>query len=63
MRAHVASAAVQEEGCVALTNICFGADAAGSGRKQAACDAGALGAVVGGMRAHEASAAVQEQGC
>eukprot|EP00966_Prymnesium_polylepis_P157120 3630771-Prymnesium_polylepis.1 len=40
MRAHEASAAVQQQGCGALANICSGTDAAASGRKQAARDAG-----------------------
>eukprot|EP00966_Prymnesium_polylepis_P214925 4977550-Prymnesium_polylepis.1 len=41
MRALEASAAVQQEGCTALGNICSGTDAAALGRKQAARDAGA----------------------
>ena len=49
MRAHTANAGVQENGSMALANICFGEDAAGKARKQAAVDANAIAAVVGGM--------------
>ena len=49
MRAHAANAGVQEGRSKALAIICFGEDAAGKARKQAAADGGAISAVVGGM--------------
>jgi hypothetical protein len=56
-------AAVQEKACPVLSNIIAGADAQADARKQAAADAGALGAVVAAMRAHAGVAAVQEWAC
>ena len=63
LRAHAASAGVQQWGCRALGNVCTGTDAAGVARKQAAADAGAVAAVVAALRAHAASAGVQEEWC
>ena len=60
--ADVNAAEVQQTGSIALHNICYGTDAAGLARKQAAVDAGALTAVVDGMRSHVASAKVQQYG-
>ncbi|KAJ1616763.1 armadillo-type protein [Pavlovales sp. CCMP2436] len=60
MRAHAASAAVQERACWALIIITA---AQGDVRKQAAADAGALPQIVAAMRAHAADAAVQERAC
>ena len=40
MQAHPRVAALQEQGCEALDNMCFGTDAAGLARKQRAAEAG-----------------------
>jgi hypothetical protein len=58
LREHGANAAVQEQGCAALRNMCANDD-----NKVKAGGAGALEAVVAALRAHGANAAVQEQGC
>ena len=60
MRTHLDAADVQEEACAALTNMCFGIDAAGLARLQRAAGAGALEAVVDAMWAHPQVTAVQE---
>ena len=49
MRAHAANAGVQENGSMALVNICSGVDATSEARRQTVVDAGAIAAVVGGM--------------
>jgi len=59
MQGHGGSAAVQEQGCRALTNLMFGSDA----RKQAVADAGGAASIVSAMRSHRGSLAVQEEGC
>ena len=58
LRAHGANAAVQEQGCRALVNLCSNAD-----NRVKAGGAGAIEAVVAALRAHGANAAVQEFGC
>ena len=57
MQAHPQVAAVQEQGCAALINICAGGDEAGLARKQRAVEAGALEAAVAALRAHPQVAA------
>jgi len=52
MRAHPASALVQEKCCLAIANICSGTDEAGLARKSAAFDAGAVPAIVAALEAH-----------
>jgi hypothetical protein len=59
MRGHGGSAGVQEQGCLALTNLMNGSDA----RMQAVADAGGAASIVAAMRGHGGSAGVQEQGC
>ena len=54
---------MQAEGCGALSNVCFGSDAAGLAREQQAAEAGALEVVVAALRAHQQVAAVQKDGC
>ena len=61
MQAHPQVAAVKEQGCEALDNMCFGTDAAGL--RQHAAEAGALELVVEAMQAFPQVASVQEQGC
>eukprot|EP00965_Chrysotila_dentata_P073709 2434903-Pleurochrysis_carterae.AAC.1 len=63
MKAHPSASDVQEFGCRAIGNICYGTDAAGLARAQAAVDAGALAAVVSAMKAYPLVDEVQEQGC
>ncbi len=59
LRAHSANAAVQEQGCWALRNICCN----NADNQAKAGGAGAVEAVVAALRTHSANAAVQEQGC
>ena len=62
LQAHPQDAGVQQSGCRALFNMCFGSDAAARARRQRAVTAGATEAVAGAMRAHPGDAAVQRQG-
>ena len=48
---------------MALSNVCWGTDAAAPARRQRAAGAGALEAVVVAMQAHPQVVGVQEQGC
>ena len=61
---------MQEKGCWALRNVCFGARCAtasalrnGFARNQRAADAGAIEAVVAVMQAHPQQEEVQGMGC
>jgi len=72
MRAHPQAADMQERtcrknvpylGCMLLTAVCGGDDAAGRACKQRAAEAGAIEAVVEAMRAHPQAADMQEDGC
>ena len=58
MRAHVALAAVQQQGCAALRNLAGNAES-----MVTIATAGGVKAVVAAMRAHAADAAVQQYGC
>jgi len=62
MQAHPHLAVLQEQGCAALGDVCYGNDAAGLARSQRAAEAGAIEAVVDAMRAHPQVAQVQEDG-
>ena len=63
MQAHPHLAVLQEQGCAALGDVCYGNDAAGLARSQRAAEAGAIEAVVDAMRAHLQDGDVQEFGC
>ena len=63
MQAHPQAVGVQEYGCQALSNVCWGSDAAGLVRKWCAAEAGVLEAVAAAMHAHPLAAGVQEMGC
>ena len=63
MQAHPQAVGVQEYGCQALSNVCWGSDAAGLVRKWCAAEAGVLEAVTAAMHAHPQAAGVQEMGC
>ena len=56
------NAEVQEMGCIALQNCCYGEDEAAIHRRQSAANAGALKAVADAMHAHHAIPAAQELG-
>jgi len=56
------NAEVQEMGCIALQNCCYGEDEAAIHRRQSAANAGALKAVADAMHAHHAVPAAQELG-
>ena len=60
MQAHPQEAGVQEDGCRALVNVCFGDGAEGGAREQRAATAGAIEAVVAAMQAHPQEEEVQE---
>ena len=54
---------MQEYGCIALANVCTGADAAAAARRQRATGAGAIEVVVAAMRAHPQEEEIQKDGC
>ena len=54
--------AVQEMGCWALRNVCFGTDASARARRQRAVTARAPEAATAALQAHPENAAVQEEG-
>ena len=60
MQAHPQVVGVQEQGCVALLNMCCGTDAAVAARKQRAVQAGGPGAATAAMQAHPDNAEVQQ---
>jgi len=62
MQAHPQVVSVQDFGCCALFNVCYGSDAAARARRQRAVIAGATEAVAGAMQAHPGDAAVQRHG-
>ena len=63
MRVHLQATAVQEQGCLALSSVCIGTNAAGLARLQRAADACAFEALVVAMRTHPQAAGVQVHGC
>ena len=62
MQAHPEVEEVQEDGCRALANVCFGTDAAARARRQRAVTARAPEAATAALQAHPENADVQEQG-
>ena len=62
LRAHSHVSDVQDNGCGAVRNICFGQMAAVA-RKQRAVDAGAIEAAVAALRNHPQDVGVQDNGC
>ena len=65
LRAHPQHAGVQQDGCGALFDVCYGSDVghvAARARRQRAVITGAPEAVAGAMQAHPGDAAVQRQG-
>ena len=53
MRSQLSKTSVQEMGCLALQNCCFGDDKPARRRREAAASAGAIGIVVDSMVEHE----------
>ena len=62
MQAHPQHAGVQQFGCCAMGNVCYGSDVAAPARRQRAVIAGAPEAAAGAMQAHPGDAAVQRHG-
>jgi len=58
-KAHATASRVGESACAALMHLAAGSDKMGAARKQAAVDAGSLGALVAVLRAHGHSTAQQ----
>ena len=57
LQMHRSSSGVQQQACRALCLLCSGREAEAGRRRDAAVDAGAMGAVIGGLNAHAAAAA------
>ena len=62
MLGHLQVVVVQGNGCVALANMCYGADAAALVRKQRAVWAGGRGVAVAALQEHPGNAGVQRFG-
>ena len=62
LRTHPKVAGVQEQGCVALTGVCYGDDAAGRARKQRLTQAGGRAIASAAMQAHPGHSQVHRHG-